>query len=74
MFLTEKQEYLNQAGMNSYEQIHIYNTQSIDLQMRLNKELKRIKNIIFNNNKIYFTESFDDNHLGFIEYEIFYTV
>jgi hypothetical protein len=72
-FIIEKREYLNQIETDD-EQIKIFNLESIDLQTRLNKELKKLKNLIFNNNKIEFVASFDDNLVGFIEYDKCFTV
>jgi len=65
-FINEKQAYLDQDEIDD-DQIKIYITESNDFKLKLNKELIKVKNVIFNNNKIEFIESSDDTVLGFID-------
>lgn len=67
-FLNKKQEYLIQYKTDN-NQIEIFNQESEDLKSRLNKDVKKLKNLIFNNNKIEFIESIDEYLLGYIEYD-----
>lgn len=67
-FLNKKQEYLIQYKTDN-NQIKIFNQESEDLKSRLNKDVKKLKNLIFNNNKIEFIESIDEYLLGYIEYD-----
>lgn len=50
-FLNEKQSYLKQINTNE-NKIKNYLSQSINLKSKLNKELNKLKNVIFNNNRI----------------------
>jgi hypothetical protein len=72
-FLTQKQEYLNQIQTDD-EEIEIFLNESLDLKSRLSKELIKIRNLIFNENKIEFIESLDESILGYIEYDKCFTV
>jgi len=73
VFLNQKQEYLKQIDIND-EIIQIIIKESIYVKSKLNKQLKKFKNLIFNKNKIEFIESFDVSILGFIEYDKCFTV
>ena len=72
-FLNQKQDYLNQIQTDDKE-IEIFIKESLDLQSRLSKEIKKLKNLIYNQYKIKFIESLHGNILGEIDYEQLLTV
>ena len=75
-FLNHKQAYLKQKQTND-DEIRIFNSESIELQSNLNKELKKIKNLIFNKNKIEFINETDESimtPLGYFDYDKCYKV
>jgi len=50
----------------------IFNLKSIEFQSKLNKELKKTKDLIFNNNKIEFIDNTDESittSIGYFDYE-----
>ncbi len=70
-FLNHKQAYLKQKQTN-HDEIRIFNFESIELQSNLNKELKKIKNLIYNKNKIEFINDTDESimtPLGYFDYD-----
>ncbi len=69
-FLDIKQAYLNREQTNDGE-IQIFNLESIELQSKLNKELKKAKYLIFNNKKIVFINEITAivTPLGYFDYD-----
>ncbi len=72
-FLDIKQAYLNREQTNDGE-IQIFNLESIELQSKLNKELKKAKYLIFNNKKIVFINEITADEsivtpLGYFDYD-----
>ena len=55
-FLNQKHLYLNQSEEHNLNNI-IYNKEALDWQSKLNRQLLKFKDIIFNNAKIEFIES-----------------
>jgi len=74
-FLNKKQALINQKNQITDFQIKIFNIESIDLQEKLNKKLKKLKNSIFNNNKIDFQPiQTNESIIGLIDYDPSFTV
>ena len=48
----------------------MFNLESLELQSKLHKELKRAKDLIFNNKKIQFIDETDEStSLGYFDYD-----
>ncbi len=70
-FLDLKQVYLKDKQIND-DELRIFNLKSIEFQSKLNKELKKTKDLIFNNNKIEFIDNTDESittSIGYFDYE-----
>ncbi len=63
-----------QKRCNNTEQMKIYNNDLLDIKFKLNFKLKILKNLIFNENKIQFTDTIDEFILGYIDYDKCFTV
>lgn len=63
-----------QRRCNDVEQMKIYNNDLLDIKFKLNFKLKILKNLIFNENKIEFTDTIDEFILGYIDYDKCFTV
>jgi len=72
--IEDTNNFLNVNQKEKINNINTFNQESLKLQSKINQEIKKFQNLIFNNSKIEFVNSSDDSILGFIYYNKCFTV